>query len=493
MRSRRSWNARFSTCVVWSTSCLTCLVSSAAGSPCASSRSTWPSWSSSAAASARPAMVERGHELIVSIEGRPLWALADPTRIEQVVVNLLHNAAKYTPDGGRIILSAGPDPEEPSRVAIAVADDGVGLSAELRERVFDLFTQADRSLDRQQGGLGIGLTLVRRLVELHGGSASVESDGQGKGSTFTVRLPGIEAPAPSSAPAATSRSPGPKSGRILIVDDNRDMVQSLAILLRGEGFQVHLAHDGPAGLEAVTRFGPDAVVLDLGLPGLDGFEVARRLRSGSPPFRGPLIAMSGYGREAEKQRAIAAGFDLHLTKPVATEELAEILQERIASPTPAPDRSQAPAPEPPEPTSPPEPSSPILTGTPVQESDGQGLSILLVEDQRSLAAVASRLLQRMGYRVEAVADGPSAIEAAHRLKPDAILCDLQLDGPMDGLDVARTLRAEPDFASTPMIALTARDGDQVRRDCLRSGFNLQLTKPIDFTQIDRHIEHVRGG
>jgi PAS domain S-box-containing protein len=266
-----------------------------------------------------PTIDERRHTVTMELPPRAVWFEADPTRLTQVVCNLLNNAAKYTNNGGHIAVKCG---VEGGEVVVRVRDDGVGIAPEMLARVFDLFAQADKSLARTNGGLGIGLTLVRRLVELHGGRVEVHSAGPGKGSEFVVRLPLIEA-----APPEPPRPPTPRGQkrRLLLVDDNAASVKSLGILLRAEGDHVELAYDGPSALDAARRTRPDVVLLDIGLPGADGYEVARQLRREPAMENVLLIAMSGYGQEEDRRRAQEAGFNAHLLKPVDLTALQELL------------------------------------------------------------------------------------------------------------------------------------------------------------------------
>ncbi len=273
----------------------------------------------------RPLLDSLGHRLTVSTPPGPIRLIGDSTRLEQVLANLLNNAAKYTEPGGRIELSAEAQGEE---VAIRVRDDGVGIAPEMLPRVFDLFAQADRSLARAQGGLGIGLTLVRSLVEMHGGRVSARSEGLGLGSEFLVRLPVSHAngdptrpePAPRKAPGAS-----PRSLSVLVVDDHRDSATSLAKVLGLWGHQTRVVHDGLAGIEAVDAHEPDVVLLDIGLPGIDGYRVAERLRQPGRARVPVLVALTGYGQEEDRRKALAVGFDHHLVKPVNLDELQRLL------------------------------------------------------------------------------------------------------------------------------------------------------------------------
>jgi signal transduction histidine kinase len=267
----------------------------------------------------------RGRRLDVALPDAPVWVSADRTRIEQVIANLLHNAAKYTHEGGRVrIALARADGE----AVLAVEDDGIGIPPEMLARVFEPFTQVDQSLTREHSGLGIGLTLVDRLVGLHGGRVEARSEGPGRGSTFVVRLPRLEA-APESARGVPS-SPAPaapaRTRRVLIVDDNRDSAESLAALLDLWGHETHAVHDGPAAVAAARDLKPELVLLDIGLPGMDGYAVARALRADPGGRDLVLVALTGLGLEEDRRRALEAGFDAHATKPVDVDILRDLMQ-----------------------------------------------------------------------------------------------------------------------------------------------------------------------
>ena len=265
-----------------------------------------------AVASSRPLIDRRGHKLTVSVPEEPIWLHADPTRLEQVVVNLLNDAAKYTDEGGRIGLEVRCEGTE---MVLTVRDTGIGIDLENFPDVFDRFTQAARSPDRSEGGLGIGLSLVQRLVELHKGTVEVQSKGQGRGTEFKVRLPLLVTPATPEAPVKPPE-PTAYNGHVLVVDDNIDSADIMARLLRMSGHDVRTAYSGPAALETAATFVPDVVFLDIGLPGISGYEVARRLRQNPRLKTVKLVAMTGYGNEADRQLAKEAGFDKHLVKPV---------------------------------------------------------------------------------------------------------------------------------------------------------------------------------
>ncbi len=297
-------------------------------------------------------IVQRGHELSVDCPAGALWVDADPARLQQILGNLLSNAAKYTESGGKISVTATVDdvpsfrPEmdekkaEFSReVTITVRDSGVGIPPEKLPQMFEIFAQAERSLDRAEGGLGLGLTIVKMLTEMHGGRVNAWSAGLGKGSTFSIHLPAAPAPAagqvtkvdePGHVAAATSVAPprpiAPKEQRVLVVDDNADAAEALCRLLRRVGCKLEIAHDGPSALDRAHEFHPTAVLLDIGLPGMDGYEVARRLRAEEHEEHALLVAITGYGQEDDLRRSREAGFDRHLIKPVNIDEIEQLLE-----------------------------------------------------------------------------------------------------------------------------------------------------------------------
>jgi signal transduction histidine kinase len=248
------------------------------------------------------------------------WILADATRLEQIVTNLLDNAVKYTPPDGRIHVRVAVRGQE---AVLEVEDTGVGIAPELLPRIFDLFTQGERTIDRAQGGLGLGLALVRRLVELHGGTVRARSAGAGQGATLIARFPLIEAPPPEK-PAEPAAPHEAKALRILVIEDNADGRETLSMMLQLSGHEVLEAENGPDGVAVATRETPDVAIVDIGLPGFDGYEVARRIR-GTPAGAMRLIALTGYGQEEDRQKAMAAGFDWFLVKPADIAALMTLL------------------------------------------------------------------------------------------------------------------------------------------------------------------------
>jgi signal transduction histidine kinase/CheY-like chemotaxis protein len=277
----------------------------------------------SAIETSRPFIESRRHQLTINLSPESLLVDGDPTRLSQVLVNLLNNAAKYTDPGGQIAVAVE---RRDDQAVIRVRDSGVGFADELLPKMFDLFVQAERSIDRAQGGLGIGLTIVRSLVEMHGGTVEATSAGPGRGSEFTVTLPLAREPASASNGQALESSflTGPRH-RILIVDDNHESATTMATLLSLVGQEASVAHDGPAAIEAAMANRPDLVLLDIGLPGMDGYQVAQALRSRPETCSSVVAAMTGYGSEKDMLQTKAAGFDYHLVKPVSIERLQQII------------------------------------------------------------------------------------------------------------------------------------------------------------------------
>jgi two-component system CheB/CheR fusion protein len=284
-----------------------------------------------------PLVEARRQQLTVEMPPEPVLVNGDATRLAQVIGNLLSNAAKFTDEGGRIELrvevEAGTGADR--RVAIRLRDNGIGIEPEMLARMFDPFVQDDRSLDRPYGGLGIGLTLVRSLVQMHDGTVEGYSEGRGRGSEFVMRLPVLSEavaikPTETSSPRATvSRATNRAAHRVLVVDDNRDSARSMSLLLRHWGHDSAEAHDGSDALDIAARFQPDAILLDVGLPGMSGYDVARHIRSSSDArlSRALLVAITGYGQDEDRRRTQEAGFDHHLVKPVDPKVVESLLAE----------------------------------------------------------------------------------------------------------------------------------------------------------------------
>jgi signal transduction histidine kinase len=286
----------------------------------------------SAARTARAAALAADQKLSVDLPEVSIFLDADPTRLEQIVGNLLNNACKYSGHGSSISLSAEVSQStDDSEVVIRVKDNGIGIDPELLPRIFDLFVQSSRSVDRSHGGLGIGLTVVSRLVKLHGGTIDAHSQGLGHGTEFTLRLPILTDHVPPLAPpvAATPPQASKRPLRVLIVDDNRDAAESMAMLQEINGHQTRVAHSGPQALVAALEFIPDVVILDIGLPGMDGYEVAAQLRTVPGLEELFIVALTGYGSATDRQLAESAGFDEHLVKPADLRLLQNWMIERI--------------------------------------------------------------------------------------------------------------------------------------------------------------------
>jgi PAS domain S-box-containing protein len=271
----------------------------------------------------QPLITAAGHQLAVSIPAEPLTVNADPVRLAQIISNLLNNSAKYTEAGGQIWLAVR---REDDRVAISVRDSGIGITPEMLPHVFQLFTQVDRNANRAQGGLGIGLALVKSLTELHGGEVHAHSAGLGRGSEFVIRLPLASEQAGSDPPRVEDRPRSESAARrILVVDDNRDAAMSMSMLLKLLGSDVRVAFDGEDALRAMFEYKPAIVLLDIGMPGMDGYQVARRIREQSEFDDVTLIALTGWGQEDDRRRSRSAGFDHHLTKPADIDALETLL------------------------------------------------------------------------------------------------------------------------------------------------------------------------
>jgi two-component system, chemotaxis family, CheB/CheR fusion protein len=295
-----------------------------------------------AVAAARPKMEAHDLRFSLVVDGQPLWIEGDASRLQQVFVNLLTNAAKYTPAGGHVCLEAARDG---ANACIRVRDDGMGIAPHMVEAIFDLFVQSNRTLERAQGGIGVGLTLAKSLVEMHGGMLRAESEGEGKGSTFSVTMPLVEAARTDGRTQAGTTAKMVKGARIVVVEDNVDAREMLCHLLTRTGFDCRSAGDGVSALALIEEFEPHAAIIDVGLPGIDGFEVARRVRGNPKHADVTLVAVTGYGQKSDKARALAAGFDSHLVKPVKLDQLARLLLKPEVEPDAGakPDREHVPS------------------------------------------------------------------------------------------------------------------------------------------------------
>ena len=268
-----------------------------------------------------PLLQEAGHRLMVSLPDEALWVDGDSVRLSQILANLLNNAARYTPAGGEVHVRAR---REEGCALISVRDNGIGIGPDTLGRIFEMFNRGNQAGRSSEGGLGIGLALARKLAQMHGGTVTAHSDGPALGSEFVVRIP-LAAATREAIAADSSRASAKPVRRILVVDDNRDAGESLAMILRFLGSDVRVAHDGPASLEILESFEPDVILLDIGMPGMDGYEVARRIRRDFPGRGATLVALSGWGQEEDKQRSRDSGFDHHLVKPVEIAVLESLL------------------------------------------------------------------------------------------------------------------------------------------------------------------------
>jgi len=275
-----------------------------------------------------PAIRDRGHQLRTQWPDTPVWVNGDPTRLAQVFANLLNNAAVYARKDGRIGVEAQVDDHA---VKVRVNDNGIGIDPAMQEAIFEMFTQVDQSLERGRAGLGVGLTLARELVQLHGGHIGVHSAGLGRGAEFTVTLPRVEAPQARTAPPVIGAAAAERGLSVLIADDNVDFAQSLATMLESQGHAVQVVHDGQAALDAVCEGRHDVAFFDIGMPAINGYELARRVRALPGRQDMTLVAVTGWGQEADREQARMAGFDHHLVKPVEFERVLAVLRERAAA------------------------------------------------------------------------------------------------------------------------------------------------------------------
>jgi PAS domain S-box-containing protein len=393
----------------------------------------------------RPVFASREIALTFRSVDRRLWIDGDPTRIRQLVGNLLHNAAKFTNPHGRVVVTT--DEAAGSRAVIRVADDGVGIAPDMLARVFDPFAQADQSLHRTLGGLGLGLALVKGLVEMHDGTVEAHSRGVGQGSEFVVAFPRVEeaAAAPQPAPRVDGRS---RPLHVLVIEDNLDAAETLKEGLEMGGHEVALAHDGVQGVEKARALRPDVVLCDIGLPGADGYEVARRLRA--EPRAPRLVALTGYASPEDQRRAFRAGFDYHLAKPFRFEELERVLASAMTRPA--------------------------------------ARRILVVDDSDALRANVREILEDEGWEVHEARDASEAVRALEEFRPAVILLDYRLPDA-DGGDVLRTL--EPVSAAPPVVLMTA--STHVRELAMEHGLRFYVPKPFHGDELIDTVEHARAG
>jgi len=418
---------------------------------------------------ARPLIEQRGHRLSLTLPEHPVELGADRTRVAQVLSNLLHNAAKYTEPNGDISLTAATEGEE---IVISVRDSGIGIEPEMLTKIFDMFMQVDRSFERSQGGLGIGLTLAQRLVELHGGRLEARSEGLGQGAEFTVRLPitRMEKAAAGPAPLPAQAEAGRR--RIIVADDNADYAESTAIILRMEGHEVHTAYDGMQTVELADSLRPEVVLLDIGLPKLNGYEAARRIRAMDGMENALLVAISGWGQRRDRELAQAAGFDQHLVKPVDPDVLVQLIARRRAA-------AQASA----------------ATTTPGANAAGDGAPsvavpgevahtggaerVLLVDDNVDVQLSAAEMLRSVGYDVRTATDGGTAIELAEHWLPRYVLVDMHMP-IVNGFEVARRLRARFTPAQMKVIMMSGVTlNEAVKSTASSAGFDACIDKMAD--------------
>ncbi len=405
----------------------------------------------------QPPLEQAGLTFRVELPEAPLWVRGDPTRLAQAIGNLLHNALKFTDPGGTITLKL--HPENDYWAVLTIRDTGIGIEREMLPRLFHAFSQADRTLARSQGGLGLGLALVRGLAEMHGGEVRAASEGPGRGAEFTLRLPREPAPATSATPGTGMKTPAvARRRRVLVIEDNRDTAETLLDLLELLGHESEVALDGERGLELVRSFRPDVVLCDIGLPGISGYDVAAVLRRDPATAGLQLIAVSGYGQAEDTLRTREAGFDHHLVKPVEPDHLVRLLGAASAgdtlgdnSPSEAPSETTPPA------------------------------CLLLVEDSPDVRESLAEVLREKGYRVVPASDGQVALNYLRTSPPPAvILLDLMMP-VMNGWTFLGERQEDIALSQVPVIVITA--AEHCREQMLKLGATECLPKPIDLPQL----------
>jgi CheY-like chemotaxis protein len=411
-----------------------------------------------------PALEAAGHRLTVRFPPEPVHIKADRARLTQVFSHLLDNATRFTNLGSVVSFTAQ---HADGGVTITVKDAGQGISKEMLPHVFDLFTPIDRTNVRSPGGLGVELALVKEVVQLHGGSVHASSPGVGKGSEFVVKLPSIVEHAGRSEPVPIVGSER-ESLRILVVDDLRDTADSLAMLLRLRGNEVRAAYDGLEALKIADDFHPEVVVLDIGLPGIDGYETARRMRRQPWAESAILIAVTGWGQEQDRLDAAAAGFDHHFVKPVRPAELANCWQrvQRRRGLTP--------------------PSMARIG--PLKQR------ILVIDDHPDVADSIASVLRYLGADVGTAYDGPTGLATIENFQPSIVFIDIHMPG-MNGYEVARALRSSAYNNDLALIAVTGWDTSGDMAEMRAAGFNHTLMKPTDLHALEEllaSVERDRG-
>jgi len=410
----------------------------------------------------------RKQELVLRLPSEPVPFLADRVRLEQVVANLLDNASKFTEQGGRIELSGA---LEGAEIVIRCKDNGRGIPPEMQTSIFEAFMRGEREGMSSEAGLGIGLSLVRRLVELHDGTISVESGGLGAGSEFTVRLPWLKVPAAPRPASPIEAAPRPRRPlTIAIVEDNPDVARTRAMGLEQAGHKVALFTDAASALARIPRLKPDVMLIDIGLPDVDGYELAAKLR-GKPELRRALfVAISGFKRRPQSWKSSDA-FDHYLVKPVPPSELLAVLE---ASWRPGARKGK---------------------GVEAREAPQRrkSLRVLLVEDHAELAELTAKMLRSEGFEVRVAASGQDALDRASEFGPQLVLCDLHLPD-MSGKDVIRAIRTNPALQKTYAVILTAMSPTEVQaynRSAKTSGVNEYISKPLTIEVLSDLLPRLR--
>jgi CheY-like chemotaxis protein/two-component sensor histidine kinase len=408
-----------------------------------------------------PALEAAGHRLTVKFPADPVNLTGDAQRLAQVFSHLLDNAAKYMTLGGHVSFIAQ---KKDGSAVVTVRDAGVGIASDALPHVFDLYTSV-RGPDNRSGGLGVELALVKELVELHGGTVTASSAGLGKGSEFVVTIP-LMADARADRPRPVPSHGDRESHRILVVDDLKDTADSLAMLLRVRGNNVSTAYDGHDAIAIANEFHPEVVVLDIGLPGIDGYETAKRMRREEWARNAIFIAVTGWGQEKDRLDAAAAGFDHHFVKPVRPAELASCWQ-----------RLQ---------------KQRGLTPPSVERIPQLSQRILVVDDQPDVADSIASVLRYLGADVGTAYDGRTALATIREFRPSIVFVDIHMPG-MSGLEVARELRSSPEYGELALIAVTGWEAPGNSQEMRNAGFDHSLTKPTDLNALEELLASVARG
>ncbi|MEO6423110.1 MAG: response regulator, partial [Candidatus Nitrotoga sp.] len=424
----------------------------------------------SAVEASHPFIKSAGHKLTVTLPENSIYLQADPHRLTQVISNLLNNAAKFTLEGGEIFLSMRVEGES---LVFTVKDNGIGISPDMQESIFEMFTQIEHPIEKTFNGLGLGLTLVKQLVELHGGTISVYSEGEFKGSEFVVRLPALPQLINESNIDVVNgeKVTNPTALKILIVDDNKDASNILAQLMAMLGNEVRVAYDGVQAIQLAGEYRPDVILMDIGMPNMNGYEATRAIRQQPWGTEMTIIALTGWGQIEDRQKSAQAGFDHHLVKPLDFNELTKLLS--VSFPV-VPQLIH-------------ENSKDVVNEE--KAIKPKALKVLVVDDSKDAAGMLVQLMEMLGNETNVAHDGVQAIQLAGEHRPDVILMDVSMPN-MNGYEAARKIREQPWGAEMTIIALTGWAQTEDRQKSADAGFDHHLVKPVDFNELTELLSEI---